>query len=78
MLCPLDDHMGLDIARSLSSKGVAVYGIDTDQHIPGRHSDALTFVHCPFSEKSEEERYIDFLVEFGKGLGTPSGPVPAQ
>jgi len=61
--------MGLDIARSLSAKGVTVYGVDTDTRIPGRHSNACTFVHCPYSEESEEEDYIGFLVEFGKKLG---------
>ncbi len=70
VLCPLDDHMGLDIARSLSSKGIKVYGIDRETRIPGRHSNALTFIHCPYSEKSEERAYIDFLIEFGRSLGT--------
>ena len=70
VLCPLDDHMGLDIARSLSAKGIRVFGIDTDAGVPGRYSNALTFVHCPFSEESREGEYIDFLVEFGKNLGT--------
>ncbi len=70
VLCPLDDHMGLDIARSLSSKGIRVYGIDTDTDIPGRHSNACTFVHCPYSEERQEQQYIAFLVEFGKTLGT--------
>jgi len=70
VLCPLDDHMGLDIARSLSSKGVRVYGIDTDTRIPGRHSNALAFVHCPYSENTQEQSYVEFLVEFGKNLGT--------
>lgn len=62
--------MGLDIARSLSAKGIKVFGIDTDAGVPGRYSNALTFVHCPFSEESQEAEYIDFLVEFGKSLGT--------
>jgi D-aspartate ligase len=69
VLCPLDDHMGLDIARSLWSRGITVYGIDTDRSVPGRYSKACRFVHCPYSEESQEEAYIDFLVEFGKSLG---------
>lgn len=70
VLCPLDDHMGLDIARSLSARGVEVFGVDTESRIPGRHSKALTFVHCPYSEESQEREYIDFLVSFAKQLGT--------
>lgn len=69
VLCPLDDHMGLDIARTLSARGTKVFGIDHDEHIPGRHSNACTFVHCPISE-ANESAYIDFLVEFGKSLPT--------
>jgi len=72
VVCPIDDHMGLDIARSLSAKGIRVFGIDTETRIPGRHSNALTFVHCPFSEKAEEEKFIGFLEEFGASLGTPA------
>jgi len=68
VLCPLDDHMGLDIARGLAGRGVTVLGVDTDEHIPGRYSNALTYVHCPFSEESEEHEYIDFLVELGASL----------
>lgn len=68
VLCPLDDHMGLDIARSLSAKGVPVYAIDTETRIPGRYSNALTFVHCPHSEKTAELAYIEFLMDFGASL----------
>lgn len=70
VVCPLDEHMGLDIARSLASHGVRVFGIDTDAHVPGRHSNALTFVHCPHSEETDERAYLDFLLEFGGGLET--------
>jgi len=70
VLCPLDDHMGLDIARSLSAKGISVFGIDADASVPGKYSNALTFVHCPYSEEGREAEYIDFLVEFGQNLAT--------
>lgn len=69
VLTPLDDHMGLDIARALSAKGVPVFAIDTDERVCGRRSNALTFVHCPHSEKTAEEEYIDFLIDFGARLG---------
>jgi predicted ATP-grasp superfamily ATP-dependent carboligase len=70
VVCPLDDHMGLDIARSLSAKGVRVFGVDTDAHVPGKYSNACEFVHCPYSEESDETAYIGFLVEFGASLGS--------
>jgi D-aspartate ligase len=70
VLCPLDDHMGLDIARSLSAKGISVFGIDADSGVPGKYSNALTFVHCPYSAEHREAEYIDFLVEFGQSLAT--------
>jgi D-aspartate ligase len=70
VVCPLDDHMGLDIARSLSSHGVKVFAIDTVKRLPGAYSNACEFVFCPFSETTEEEAFIRFLVEFGKSLGT--------
>lgn len=70
VLCPLDDHMGLDIARRLSSYGVQVYGIDTEKGVPGRYSDACTFVSCPYSAEHDEQAYLDFVLDFGKKLGT--------
>lgn len=70
VLCPVDDHMGLDIARSLSSKGIKVYGIDTAKGVPGAYSSACTFVYCPWSEETQEEAFIKFLLDFGRGLGT--------
>lgn len=72
VICPMASPtpMGLDIARELASKGIPVYAIDSDKHDPGRYSKACSFVFCPFSEETEEEAYIDFLVEFGKTLGT--------
>lgn len=69
VLCPLDDHMGLDIARSLSARGIPVFGIDKETRVPGRHSNACTFVHCPHCEETAEEAYIEFLISFGRSLG---------
>ncbi len=70
VLCPLDDHMGLDIARRLSAEGVTVYGIDTGTGVPGRHSRACTFVSCPYTAESDQRRYLEFLLDFGASLGT--------
>jgi len=70
VLCPLDDHMGLDIARALAPRGIPVYGIDTDKGIPGRYSNACHFVYCPYSEETRADDYIRFLVDFGKKLRT--------
>lgn len=68
VLAPLDDHMGLDIARRLSAAGVRVWGIDAEERIPGRHSSACSYVHCPYSEESQEHEFIDYLVSFGRSL----------
>jgi len=70
VLCPLDDHMGLDIARALAPAGIPVYGIDTEKSIPGRYSTACHFVYCPYSEETQETDYINFLADFGKALKT--------
>jgi len=67
VVCPLDDHMGLDIARILSSRGVKVYGVDHNRNIPGRFSNSCEYVYCPFSEK-EGDKYISFFEEFGSTL----------
>jgi len=64
VVSPLDDHMGLDIARILTSRGIKVYGVDHNRNIPGRFSNSCEYVYCPFSEK-EEDKYIRFLEEFG-------------
>ncbi len=71
VVTPMDDHMGLDIARSLSKIGVPVYGIDSDNSAPGRYSKSCRFVLGPNPEK-EESKYIDFLMEFGRKLGQKS------
>jgi predicted ATP-grasp superfamily ATP-dependent carboligase len=67
VLCPLDDHMGLDIARNLSARGIRVYAIDSDRSVPGRFSNACTFVHCPCPE-TDEQAYIDFLLNWSERL----------
>ena len=68
VLTPLDDHMGLDIARSLAKRGVRVLGLDPDPGVPGRHSRYLEFALCPDSNK-DKEGFVKFLVRFARDLG---------
>lgn len=70
VLYPLDDHMGLDIARALTPAGIPVYGIDAYKYAPGRFSKACHFIHCPYSEETDEKNFISFLLDFGKTLKT--------
>jgi D-aspartate ligase len=68
VVTPLDDHMGLDIARSLAGHGVTVYGIDSDPHVPGRYSRACRFMLGPDPDGNGGAEYLQFLVDFGKRL----------
>jgi D-aspartate ligase len=68
VVTPLDDHMGLDIARSLARRGVTVYGIDSDSKVAGRYSRACHFVQGPDAEGNNGADYLQFLVDFGKTL----------
>jgi len=68
VVTPLDEHMGLDIARSLARKGVTVYGIDADRRAPGRHSNACRFVLGPSPEHGRELEYVEFLERFAQDL----------
>jgi len=69
VITPLDEHMGLDIARSLAKRGIPVYGIDPDPGVPGRHSKCCRFVLGPNPEGDGAPDYLQFLVEFGRELG---------
>lgn len=69
VVTPLDEHMGLDIARSLAKRGVTVYGIESDPQAVGRYSRACRFVPGPDPEEDPEE-YVDFLERFAGELGT--------
>jgi len=68
IVTPLDDHMGIDIARSLGKRDIPVYGIDTltDHSRPGKHSKYCQFVESPPIDERSGENFIQFLVEFGK------------
>lgn len=68
VVSPLDDHMGLDIARSLGSKGIAVFGLDDDPFVPGRFSRFCRYVRCPDPHEGGGEAWVESLVRFGKTL----------
>ncbi len=70
VVTPLDEHMGLDIARSLARRGVTVYGIDADRRAPGRHSRSCKFVPGPDLEHGNELEYVEFLEQFARNLGS--------
>ncbi|MEJ5201128.1 MAG: hypothetical protein WHV66_02745 [Anaerolineales bacterium] len=67
VVTPLDEHMGLDIARALHKRGITVYGIDSDPHAVGRHSNACKFVLAP-EIKTNAQAYLRFLVDFSLKL----------
>lgn len=69
VITPLDEHMGLDIARSLAPRGIPVYAIDSDPGVPGRHSKYCHFVLGPNPEDNDGADYVRFLVDFGSRLG---------
>jgi D-aspartate ligase len=68
VITPLDEHMGLDIARSLGPRGVPVYGVDGYPDAVGRFSKYVRFVRSPNPER-DEASYLQFLLDFGKELG---------
>jgi predicted ATP-grasp superfamily ATP-dependent carboligase len=68
VVTPLDVHMGVDIARSLGRRGIAVYGLDGDRATPGRSSRYVRFVHGTLARTSESQ-FIDALLALGRRLG---------
>ncbi len=68
VVTPLDEHMGLDIARSLASRDIPVYGVDADHRATGRYSRSCRFLHSPNPEH-DQEAYVQFLLDLGKSLG---------
>ncbi|MCQ3935997.1 MAG: hypothetical protein DPW18_03000 [Chloroflexi bacterium] len=75
VLTPLDEHMGLDIARSLHKRGIPVYGLDHDKHAVGKYSNTCQFVLSPDPQKNSRE-YLEFLVRFSKQLGCKPVLIP--
>ena len=69
VVTPLDEHMGLDIARSLGPRGIPVYGVDAHPDAVGRFSKYLDFVQSPNPER-DEASYLQFLLDLGRRLGS--------
>lgn len=69
VVTPLDEHMGLDIARSLGRRGIPVYGVDPNPNAVGGKSKYCQLVICPDPHASETG-YLQFLVDWGKRLNS--------
>lgn len=67
VITPLDEHMGLDIARSLGRRGIPVYGFDWDSKAVGRKSKYCRLVVCPDPSKAEAE-YVQCVLDWGKRM----------
>ncbi|MBI5030198.1 MAG: hypothetical protein HZB51_06700 [Chloroflexi bacterium] len=74
---PLDEHMGLDIARSLGQHGIPVFGIDWHTQAVGRKSKYIQFVLSP-DPKKEERKYVQFLIDWGKKQSTKTVLYPVS
>jgi D-aspartate ligase len=77
VVTPFDEHMGLDIARSLGRRSIPVFGIDWDPEAPGRKSKYSRLVLCP-DPKDAEQEYAQFLVDWGKRQPTKSVLYPVS
>jgi predicted ATP-grasp superfamily ATP-dependent carboligase len=67
VVTPLDDHMGLDIARSLHGHGIPVYGVDNDRQAIGKYSKTCQLIVSPDPQK-DSQGYLKFLVDFSLRL----------
>ena len=77
VVTPLDEHMGLDIARSLGHHDIPVYGIDPDPKAVGRLSKYCKLVICPDPNISEAD-YVQFLIDWGKTQNNKSVLFPVS
>ncbi|MDO9087619.1 MAG: hypothetical protein Q7U53_15530 [Anaerolineaceae bacterium] len=77
VISPLDEHMGLDIARSLGRRGIKVFGFDPDPKAVARVSNYCELVVCPDLRYSEKE-FIQFLIEWGKTQSNKSVLYPVS
>lgn len=77
VVTPLDEHMGLDIARSLGRRGIPVFGIDWDPQAAGGRSKYCELVLSP-DPKQREQEYVQFLVDWGKRQQTKSVLYPVS
>lgn len=77
VVTPLDEHMGLDIARSLGRWDIPVYGMDPDPTAAGGKSKYCQLLVCP-DPKTAESDYLQFLVDWGKTLKTKAALYPVS
>lgn len=68
VVTPLDEHMGLDIARSLGRRGIPVYGLDWDPGVAGRKSRYCQLVLCP-DPANDEGAYVQFALDWARQMG---------
>ena len=68
VLSPLDDHMGLDIARTLGRRGIPVYGVDPHSRVAGACSQYCHYRRCPPLEKEGGTAFLEYMKEFGKSF----------
>jgi predicted ATP-grasp superfamily ATP-dependent carboligase len=67
VLLPYDEHMGLDIARSLGRHGIPVYAVDPASMVSG--SKYCSWVRSPDPREAEEE-FLEFLLHWTETLGS--------
>ncbi len=77
VVTPLDEHMGLDIARSLGRRHIPVYGVDWDPQAPGGKSKYCQLVLSPDPREREQE-YVQCLIDWGKKQHTKSVLYPVS
>src|SRR5512139_2133241 len=70
--------MGLDIIRTLGKHGIKVYGVDSDQHAPAKYSKYCQFVRCPDPYIDSGIPFLEFLIDFGKKLGSKAVLYPLK
>jgi predicted ATP-grasp superfamily ATP-dependent carboligase len=62
-----DTHFnGLAIIRSLGSKGIPIYALDTHRSI-GTFSKYVKYIHCP-DPLTDENEFINFLINLGRNV----------
>lgn len=67
VITPMNERLGLDIARSLGRKGIPVYGLSPDPKEAGGKSKYCQLVVCPDPKKSVSD-YVQFMVDWGQTL----------
>ena len=77
IVTPLE-NMSLDIIRTLGRRGIKVYGIDSDPNAPAKYSKYCHFVRCPDPYKDGGVPFLQFLIDFGKKLGSKAVIYPLK